>query len=167
MVIGIGGVSRSGKTVLTRWLKEQLMAEGSTVLLIHQDELVVKKEKLPLINGLIDWEHPSSMDFKKIIDLILTSEKKFDYILVDGLFAFANKELNELYKKGIYLYIDHDTFMIRKLADDRWGGEPLWFLSHIWDAHQIYGVPGHVNFPLLQLEGTDIRFEKALEFIKS
>jgi nicotinamide/nicotinate riboside kinase len=166
MVIGIGGVSRSGKTVLAHWLADRLMDQGYKVTVLHQDELVVSSEKLPLINGLIDWEHPSSMDFQKIMDQIKEAEKTSDFILVDGLFAFANDSLNEHYSKGIYLHIDRDTFMKRKLADDRWGGEPLWFLSHIWDAHQIYGVPGNVNFPLLQLEGTDIRFEKALEFIK-
>ncbi len=166
MIIGIGGVSRSGKTVLTKHLASWLEHNGYKVLVIHQDDLVVERELMPSIKGELDWEHPSSIDFKKIISLIEFNKGQYDYILVDGLFAFANEELNKLYDKGVYLFVDKATFMKRKLEDERWGGEPAWYLDHIWDAHQLYGRPGIVEFQLLHIGGTDIDFRTAELFIQ-
>lgn len=166
MIIGIGGVSRSGKTVLAKHLATWLKDKGHRVLVLHQDELVVDRELLPRIKGEIDWEHPSSIDFSKIIHLIQLQKDKFDYILVEGLFAFANEALTKLYDKGIYLSIDKDTFMKRKLEDERWGGEPAWYLNHIWEAHQLYGRPVKIAIQLLHIGGTDIDFKTAELFVK-
>lgn len=166
MIIGIGGVSRSGKTVLAKHLGTWLKQKGHKVLVLHQDELVVKPEMMPKIKGELDWEHPSSIDYKKIISLIESNKDQYEYILVEGLFAFAEEELNKLYDRGIYLNIDKETFMLRKLQDERWGGEPTWYLDHIWDAHQLYGRPGKVFFQLLHIGGTDIDFKIAESFVQ-
>jgi nicotinamide/nicotinate riboside kinase len=166
MIIGIGGVSRSGKTVLAKHLATCLVENGKQVSVLHQDDLVVDQKLMPKIKGELDWEHPSSIDYQKIISLIAHQKNQYDYLLIEGLFAFANEELNKLYDKGIYLHIDRATFVKRKLEDERWGGEPEWYLDHIWDAHQRYGRPGKVQCQLLHLRGTDIDFKIAELFIQ-
>ncbi|MEY2950674.1 MAG: hypothetical protein RLZZ248_1875 [Bacteroidota bacterium] len=166
MIIGIGGVSRSGKTVLTKHLSSWLETKGHKVMVLHQDDLVVDQKLMPRIKGELDWEHPSSIDFNKIISFIQLNRDQWDYIIVDGLFAFANEELDQLYDKGVYLSIDKKTFIKRKLEDKRWGGEPAWYLDHIWDSHQLYGRPGIIDFQLLHIGGTDIDFKTAELFVQ-
>ena len=73
MIIGIGGVSRAGKTTLANLLKKRL--KGKTISILNQDEFV-KKAGLPEINNHIDWEHPDSMDWISLRKKIKAESRK-------------------------------------------------------------------------------------------
>ena len=62
-----------------------------------------------------------------------------DIVISEGLFAFHDDNLSKLYDKKLFLFVDKDTFKLRKLRDKRWGKVPEWYIDHIWDSYIIKG----------------------------
>lgn len=140
-LIGIGGVSRAGKTSLAHFLQTQL--SGCSIL--HQDEFVKDPDQIPVIQNRVDWEHPDSIDWEKWKNAVMQSLEKNEYTIVDGLFAFNRDDLNELMDSKIYLSINKSRFHEAKKADERWGKEPDWFIEHIWNAHNKFANTAHLT----------------------
>ncbi|WP_421978384.1 hypothetical protein [Roseivirga seohaensis] len=136
-VIAIGGVSRSGKSTLADWLGTQL--KNTTVL--HQDEYALPKDELPEINGIPDWEVPESIDWDTWHKAITQAKVKYDYVIIEGILVFANTNINALIDQPIFLNIDKENFLKRRLKEKRWGKEPEWFIEYVWEAHLKYGLP--------------------------
>ncbi|MEP7322016.1 MAG: hypothetical protein ABI761_08850 [Saprospiraceae bacterium] len=136
MLIGIGGVSRAGKTTLAIKLKNRL--KGKTIGILNQDDFV-KKNGLPVIKGHIDWEHPDSLNWEDLRSAIKKSKKIYDITIVEGLFAFHDKKINSWYDHSFFVHIQKELFFKRKLKDLRWGREPDWFILHIWKSYFKYG----------------------------
>lgn len=151
MIIGIGGVSRAGKTTLALQIRN--WAGEEKVKILHQDDYVQPVEKMPRINGHIDWEHPDSLDFTKLINEIEQACKEFQIIVVEGLMAFWNVKLTELMHKKIYIKINKDAFLTRKTLDSRWQAEPKWYIEHIWNNHFVYGMLPEGLSDVLQVDG--------------
>tara|TARA_R110001592_G_scaffold355778_2_gene656784 strand:- start:15 stop:569 length:555 start_codon:yes stop_codon:yes gene_type:complete len=136
-VIAIGGVSRSGKSTLADWLGIQL--KNATML--HQDEYALPKDQLPKIKGLPNWELPESIDWNAWHTAITQAKTKYDYVIIEGILVFANANINALIDQSIYLGIDKEDFLKRRLNEKRWGNEPEWFIEYVWEAHLKYGLP--------------------------
>ncbi|MBN1651743.1 MAG: hypothetical protein JW857_10470 [Bacteroidales bacterium] len=136
-IIGIGGVSRAGKTSLAQRISEWFIDD--TVKILHQDDFIVPKAKMPLIKGQIDWEHPDSLDFFAFRDAILNEQERYDYIIAEGLMVYNQPDVYSLFEKKIFIEISKDTFLNRKTLDNRWQNEPAWYIEHIWNSHFIYG----------------------------
>jgi uridine kinase len=143
-IIGIGGVSRSGKSTLARRLKEKL--KHRKALLIDMDEYVLPESELPKIKGHADYEVPESIDYDRIIALLKTSDSVYEIIIVEGILAFANEKLNQLYDMTICMEISKSTYLDRRKVETRWGKDPSWYLEHVWDAHQKFGLCPHADF---------------------
>jgi len=159
MIIGIGGVSRAGKTSLALQIQDWVGEEK--VKILHQDDYIQPTAKMPKIKGHIDWEHPDSIDFKRLIHDIEEFCDSFQIIIVEGLMAFWNEELTNLMQKKIYLEIKKEAFLNRKTLDSRWENEPDWYIEHIWKNHFIYGLlPGGLS-NILQLDG-EIAYAKRM-----
>lgn len=159
MIIGIGGVSRAGKTTLANRLKDRI--KGKTITILNQDDFV-KNSGLPTIRNHIDWEHPQSMNWKKLLEAIKAADKDHEIVIVEGLFAFYEKKISLLFDHHIFVRIDKALFEDRKKKDIRWGKEPAWFIEHIWQSFLKYGqipnyqtttliVNGTKSFPLDQI----------------
>lgn len=140
MIIGIGGVSRSGKTILARQLIPYLI--GKKTVILSQDDYVMAGYNAPLINGVFDWEHPGSIDLTRLRHEFFTIKPFVDNVIIEGIFAFHDQSMVELYDRSIYLMLDFQTFYKRKKMDLRWGEVPDWYISHIWHSHQKFGLPG-------------------------
>lgn len=136
MIIGIGGVSRAGKTTLANLLKKRL--KGKTISILNQDDFA-KKTGLPKIKNHIDWEHPASLDWTTLMNTIKAETKKNEITIVEGLFAFYNKQISNIYDLKIFMSIEKEVFLARKRKDKRWGKEPEWFIQHIWNSYLKYG----------------------------
>lgn len=150
MIIGIGGVSNSGKSALARRIEKLVHPKKACVLC--QDDFT--KPRLAYIKDHLNWEHPDSIDFEKLYQRVLQEEKSHDVVIVEGIFAFHHAPTTQLYDKAIYLIIDRNTFFDRKKRDIRWGKEPAWYIEHIWDSHLAYGgKPDHIP-DILQLTAT-------------
>ncbi len=136
MIVGIGGVSRAGKTTLANLLKNRL--KGKSIYIVNQDDFV-KKENLPMIKSHVDWEHPHSIDWNLMKKEILRLKSKYDVLIVEGLFAFYDRSISKKFDIAIFIHIDHKSFIKRKHQDFRWGKEPAWFIQHIWASYVRYG----------------------------
>lgn len=147
MIIGIGGVSNSGKSVLARRIEKLVHPKKACVLC--QDDFT--KPRLPYIKDHLNWEHPDSIDFEKLHQRVLLEEKSHDVVILEGIFAFHHAPTTQLFDKAIYLTIDRDTFFDRKKRDMRWGKEPAWYIEHIWNSHLTYGAKTAHIANILQL----------------
>lgn len=137
-IIGIGGVSRSGKSMLATKLKQLLSAKR--VLHIDMDEYVLPEDELPKIKGHFNYEVPESIDYNRIIAWIKLNESNYDAIIIEGILAFANESLNQLYDMTMCMRISKSTYLNRRKVETRWGKEPDWYIEYVWDAHQKYGL---------------------------
>lgn len=137
MIIGIGGVSRAGKTTLANQLIKLAKKKGMSTEVLNQDEFVKSKNQLPIIEGVPDWERPSSIKWDTLI--IRIEKSTADLIIVEGLFSFYPASLRLKYDKKIFLEIEKPTFLKRKLADKRWEEEPSWYAEHVWRSYLKYG----------------------------
>ena len=167
MIIGIGGVSRAGKTKLARRLQKYFRQQGRSVRLLHQDEFVFPESEIPKVKGRVDWEHPGSIDFSRFRESIVKASQQYDVVIAEGLMAFCDEETNRLYEKCFFVEISKPTFLRRKAADQRWGEEPEWYVEHIWESYLKYGVPVEWPAPVLRLSGeVRLDWEAAIRFLE-
>ncbi|WP_420316358.1 uridine kinase family protein [Ekhidna sp.] len=136
-IIGIGGTSQSGKSLLAKRLREYLSPKK--VMILEMDLYVKAESAIPTVNGTTNWEVPESIDYSRIITTIENGFEDYDFIIVEGILAFANDELNELYDTTIFLNITKETFLQRRRQETRWNDEPEWYMDHVWETHKRNG----------------------------
>lgn len=183
MTIGIGGISRSGKSTLAALIHRFFTVEvrnpysfgkgGQTATILAQDDYVFPKEQIPKIqNGKaikIDWETPESIDFQRYIKAILDAQKQFDHVITEGLLNFYAEDVNDLFDKFIFVDISKTTFLSRKAADKRWGKVPTWYIEHIWTSYERWGrtILDNTEIEVLILSGeVDFDLNVIIEFLK-
>lgn len=163
-MIGIGGISRAGKTSLAL----HLAGIFEKTVLLALDDYVLPKNQLPRIIQAEDWEHPLSVDWNRLFSVIEDCENDCDLILIEGILAFAHPDLNHRYSGGIYLRLPRKSYWEMRHQETRWGNEPDWYLDYVWEAHQVYGKPNPLLSNWLELPDfhTSSPFEPAMEFIR-
>jgi uridine kinase len=161
-IIGIGGVSRSGKSTLAKKLKDHFVTKR--VRILDQDDFVKPENDIPKIKDRTDWEHPESIDIQSLLAEIDAAEDQ-DLIIVEGLLAFHFEELRIRFDVTIFLTISKGTFLFRRHQETRWGTEPDWFIDHVWDSYLKYGQVDQADF---QLDGeNEISNTSFLELINA
>jgi nicotinamide/nicotinate riboside kinase len=135
--IGIGGVSRAGKTTLSNYI--QGLYSNKKSLIISMDEYVHDKDKIPRIKDRIDWETPASVDYDRIKQKIEDSVKEYDLVITEGILIFYSEEVNKLFDKRIFMDIPKSLFYLRRHSDKRWGEEPKWYIDYVWESYLNYG----------------------------
>ena len=153
MIIGIGGVSRSGKSFLAEELKKLLENKGKTVCVLTQDDFVFPEEEIQLIRDHIDWEIPESIDWEHYEKLITKAGKNYDYVFVEGLMVYWNSNLFTKFDYKLFIRLSRKEFFQRKQTDLRWGKEPDWYNEHIWESFLKFGQFPDGQTPDLTLEG--------------
>lgn len=153
MLIGIGGVSRSGKSTLASELCNLFRGEGKTCMVISQDDFVKPISEIPKIDSEVDWEHPSGFRHETLLKAIDFLRPQFDILIVDGILAFYDSELKEKYTAKLFVEISKEEFMVRKSMDHRWGYVPLWYYEHIWKSFENYGIPDFSKDSYLKVAG--------------
>jgi nicotinamide/nicotinate riboside kinase len=154
MIIGIGGVSRSGKSTLANLLVTHFRKNGQKAIIFHQDDFVFSETKIPKIRNRTDWESPQSIDFQLYKEVLELFQERFDVVIAEGLFAFYDDTINELYNHKFLVKISKRTFLIRRAMDTRWGYEPTWFIDHVWLSYLKYGKP-KPELKVINLSGED------------
>ena len=130
-LIGIGGISRAGKSDLAHFLSANL--PNANVL--HQDDYVKPEGLIPKIKERVDWEHPDSINWNQWKEAIIKSQSKFQHTIAEGIFVFHDSEILTQTNWKILLTLDKELFLQRKSDDGRWGNEPDWYIEHIWNSH--------------------------------
>ncbi|GAB4244676.1 MAG: hypothetical protein Tsb0034_22940 [Ekhidna sp.] len=145
-MIGIGGISRSGKSSLAQRLVDQ--AGDRKCLILGLDEFVFTESAIPKIKGETDWERPESTDFHKVIQTIQLHQDEHDLIIVEGIHAFTDEQLLSCYDTTVYLKLSKATFLKRRGKETRWGKEADWYPVHVWESHQKYGLYPKADYVL-------------------
>jgi len=135
--IGIGGVSRAGKTTLSNYIKQLYPKKRSTI--ISMDDFVLEEEGIPRIKDRIDWETPASVNYTDIKNRIEESLVDYDLVVTEGILIFYAQEVNNLFHKRIFIDIPKSLFYIRRNSELRWGEEPKWYKDYVWDSYLKYG----------------------------
>ncbi len=151
MIVGIGGVSNSGKSNLAKKIKDHYHTQKITILC--QDDFTYPVDQLPKINGHIDWETPETINFEEFKRAVLRAKSDADIVIAEGLFAFYDEQITELYDKKLFIEISYETFLARKKLDFRWGKEPDWYIDHIWNSYLKYGRPVHLTPDYIIIDG--------------
>ena len=136
-LVGLGGVSRAGKTTLAH----ALCTSSSNITLIELDRFTLPAPQMPRINGRYDWEHPHSVDWPGVMAKIESENIPGQLILIEGILAFTHPRLNARYDGGLFMNLNHREYLVSRRQEKRWGAEPSWYLDYVWDAHLVYGRP--------------------------
>ncbi len=140
MVIGIAGGTGSGKTTLTRRLKERF---GQEVSVIYYDNYYKRHDELPYEERcLLNYDHPDAFD----TDLFIAHLQElkagrsvecpvYDYsihnrtdetvvvrpapvIIVEGILIFASQQLCDLMDIKVFVDTDADVRILRRIVRD-------------------------------------------------
>lgn len=165
MIIAIGGVSRSGKTRLTKLIKELL--ENENTLTICQDDYAYPISEIPKTKDLTDWECPESIDFYSLRQDLTSAINKYEHVIVEGFLAFHNLKINKYYDRSIFINLNKEIFLERRLRDTRWEAEPNWYVDYVWESYLNYGkLPDHHE--ALLLDGSQpISENRILNYLKT
>lgn len=166
MIIGIGGVSNAGKSSLANLIKLNLEKDFK-VKILCQDDFILPKEEIPIINDLTDWERPDSINHKMYFQAVQRECQNNDIVISEGLFAFHDEELSNLYDKILFLYVEKEIFRSRKLRDHRWGNVPDWYIEHIWESYKKYGKAQTIKGIKKINAGVRFDLEDILSYVKA
>lgn len=157
MIIGIGGVSRAGKTTLAEKLKTEFLKKGKTIDIFCQDDFLKPKITLSKVEGIPDWERPSSIKWDLLTKNVENSTA--DIIIIEGLFSFYPASFRAHYDLKIFINLPKKLFVSRRLQDDRWteseGKEPAWHIEHVWRSFLKYGQMKDDKSEYFQIPGEE------------
>lgn len=139
-VVGIAGGSASGKTSIIKKLKkifkDEILMIGHDFYYWNNDNLSMEERKK------LNYDHPKSFETEKLIEDLKTLKKGksvnlpiYDYtihtrkketlkvfpkpvIIVEGILILENKELRDLMDIKVYVDVDSDIRLIRRLLRD-------------------------------------------------
>lgn len=145
MIIGIGGVSRSGKTSLSRALKAQLRP---TTIIVHLDDYIKESRhwdfftKNPIfylskVHKKFDMEHPDTIDFDAFHRDIVRAAEEYDTVIAEGFLIVYDPRIKKLIDKYVHVEVSKSEFIKRRIKDFRHSN--LWYAKHVWKSFVKYG----------------------------
>jgi uridine kinase len=141
ILVGLAGGSASGKTTLIRKISERF--SNKKICVISQDHYYKGlSEQVRDKNGVVNFDHPDGINFTrlrsdlrkiikgqtvKILEYTFNNPAIFPQllhfnpapiILVEGLFAFADKLLFKMYDYKVYIHADDELTLNRRIVRD-------------------------------------------------
>ncbi len=181
MVIGIAGGTGSGKTTLTRRLKEMF---GKDVSIIYHDNYYKQHDNMPYEERcLLNYDHPDAFDTNLFIEhLTQLKEGKsvecpvYDYtihnrtdetvvvhpasvIIVEGILIFSSPVLCDLMDIKVFVDTDADVRILRRIVRDvNKRGRTLesvinQYLSTVKPMHEQFVEPSKCRADIIIPEG--------------
>ena len=181
MLIGIAGGTGSGKTTLTRHLKEHL---GDDVTVIGHDSYYKRQEgKTYEERAQVNYDHPNAFDTELLIQHLqelkagraiqcpvysYADHNRTDQtvtitptkvIIVEGILIFQNPTLRDMFDIKIFVETDADERILRRcLRDVEERGRTLQsvvnqYLTTVKPMHEKYVEPSRKYADIVVLEG--------------
>ncbi|OWP02418.1 hypothetical protein B2J93_3206 [Marssonina coronariae] len=100
VVVGISGCSSSGKTTLSRLLRD--IFPNSFVL--HEDDFYRPETDLPTKHGFLDWDCAEAISVPDIV-------KSLEHIHEEGTFPVSSSSLSHRYEHGILPQVEPDILI--------------------------------------------------------
>lgn len=180
-VIGIGGGTGSGKTTLTKRLKERL---GSAVTVLSYDNYYKSHPDMPYDERVrLNYDHPSAFDTELLVEHLTALRRGetiaapvYDFkqhdrsdetmliaptgvILVEGILILADERLRSQMDVKIYVDTDADVRILRRVVRDvKQRGRSLesvvtQYLTTVKPMHEQYVEPSRRYADIIVPEG--------------
>ena len=180
-VIGIGGGTGSGKTTLTKRLKERL---GSAVTVLSYDNYCKSHPDMPYDERVrLNYDHPSAFDTELLVEHLAALRRGetiaapvYDFkqhdrsdetmliaptgvILVEGILILADERLRSQMDVKIYVDTDADVRILRRVVRDvKQRGRSLesvvtQYLTTVKPMHEQYVEPSRRYADIIVPEG--------------
>ena len=174
MIIGIGGVSRAGKTLLSQNLKTQLHKKVGEV---HLDDYIRSSSHwdffmrypffyLSIFHQSFDMEHPKTIDFDSLYNDIIKSSQENEVVIAEGFLITYDARIKSLIDRYIHIDISKNVFIQRRTHDSRNGS--LWYAHHVWRSFMKYGSNNYADLKHIIVNGDKgIDTKAVLQFINS
>jgi uridine kinase len=131
LVIGIGGISRAGKTSVTKFIAKSFNIQK----VIQIDKYLIgpiKKFDENLQDYIEDWEDPICYDLDKFYqDLKFEIENYEGVIIAEGFLLFSKKEYVDLIDIKIWLDVNKEVARDRRKRTKHYGSD-YYFDDYIW-----------------------------------
>lgn len=181
MVLGIAGGTGSGKTTLTKRLKERF---GDQISVISHDNYYKRQDELTYEQRcLTNYDHPNAFETELMVEHIKALKAGetvlcpvYDFsqhnrsddfiqihpapvILVEGILIFASPELCDLMDIKVFVDTDADVRLIRRLLRDvKERGRDLdsvvnQYLATVKPMHEQFVEPSKRNVDIIIPEG--------------
>lgn len=194
-IVGIAGGSGSGKTPLTCRLVEEYPDKIDMISLDKYKKVDEDTSKLPRKDGFIDWDHPDTNDWNKLLGDIETLQsgssvnidiwtlgedplnnpeykivksrtiRPKDILIVEGYLVLWHPDLRKFYSRSYFLHIDQDIRLQRR---DRAVDSEYDTTIHI-PMHKKYVEPtkiyADVELDVSKLDENEV-FEKIVQDLK-
>ncbi len=145
-VIGIGGVSCSGKTKVAKALQKKL---GPDVEILSFDKYYISTEELA--DKSISWESPYHFRYNQYIsDLKKLKNELNGLVIVEGFLIFFDQKARDCFDKKIFIDLPEEEIKRRRIARKR--GTESDTISYI--NNEL--IPGHRKFVYPQKKYADL-----------
>lgn len=144
-LIGIVGGSASGKTTVCKQIIQLGELDEKEVSLISQDSFyknLSKKDKLLADAGKFDFDHPDSIDYDQLLNVLNDLQRMktvsvpiYDFknharskdtitveptkiVIVEGILIFNDPRIRNLFDMKLFVDTDNDTRLLRRIRRD-------------------------------------------------
>lgn len=109
MIIGISGPSGTGKTTISRALRQALLSSQfkHTVKILHQDDFYKPERDLPVkttaAGPIVNWDCPEALDMKSLVNVLQSYRQHGEFTDQDkaDLAARAKEDRNDAAKTSV------------------------------------------------------------------
>ncbi|MFV2014562.1 MAG: uridine kinase [Candidatus Heimdallarchaeota archaeon] len=142
-ILAVTGPTNAGKSYFTDRLKKYAIEKGVKVTSISTDEFYRDLSHLSMEERTkVNYDHPESIDKQEFIEALANVSKgieteipiydfsvhnrkkekrridKIDLLIVEGIFTLTFLKINEFYSLRIYIEMDNDVRVIRRIQRD-------------------------------------------------
>ena len=160
MIIGVGGCSCSGKTTLSKRLKEVLQAEGFDVAIVNQDEYYKSPD-------LDHWEDPETINMDEFKAKILeenakapdaTAKCRTRIVIAEGFLVYCLER--SFFDVAFFVTAPYDILKARREKRNdwmEWKDPEGYFEKEVYPSYQKYNehVINSRNGEYVKLDGSE------------
>ena len=163
-IVGISGISGSGKTLLTKELIKKIKVDK----VIHIDNYWKEHKSIPkLVSEWRKWERPSNIKFSRLYKDIFRLKKKGYSVLVEGFYLYYRKEIRDLFDFKIYITLPNEFVIKRRIKKFGFENNQEFYSREILiKEYEKYGKPSKKYADLI-LDGTKPIKESAMKINKA
>jgi uridine kinase len=146
IVIGIGGITRAGKSTLRKFLVERINPIG----MFHVDDFLInpiKKWDEKIQEYIEDWEDPVGHDLESMhkemkalkelaINSLDTESQDVKFMVAEGFLLYNRKEIADLIDVKISFVIDKELCRERR-KNTKFYGSDYYFDEYIWRCYHL------------------------------
>ena len=171
MIIGIGGISRAGKTSLCKILRKEFRYKTAEV---HLDDYIKESShwdffmKFPVfylckLHKSFNMEHPDTIDFDRMYADIISTSLENDIIIAEGSYVNYDTRIRGVLDCYIHVSLSREVFTQRRMKDFKQTNR--WYANHLWNSFMKYGTY-YSDLKHMVIDGdTEIDTEAVLKFI--